>query len=89
MTPKTRRSFRVVTAGATLALLGLGACTQQEIDNPTDRALGGALLTGAAGAAIGDIAGGGTGAAIGALSGLAAGGAVGWLTAPGTSNISN
>lgn len=83
MSSGKHRSARIAFAGAMLALLGLGACTQQEIDNPTDRAMGGALLTGAAGAAIGDIAGGGTGAAIGALSGLAAGGAAGWLTAPG------
>ncbi|QDH14023.1 hypothetical protein E3E12_07345 [Formicincola oecophyllae] len=87
--PLGRRMLALGGALPLIAALGLGACSQQQLDSPTDRALGGALMTSAAGAAIGALADGGGGAALGALTGAAAGALGGWLTTPGnqTSNL--
>jgi hypothetical protein len=68
----------------TLAVLGLafvlGACTDP--NNPGQRAVGGGLLGGAAGAGIGALAGGGKGALIGGLAGTALGAGTGYITTP-------
>jgi osmotically inducible lipoprotein OsmB len=56
---------------------GLAACY-----SPGERAVGGALIGGAAGAGIGAAVGGGRGAAIGAGIGAASGAVVGASTAP-------
>jgi hypothetical protein len=68
----------------TLALLGLalvlGGCTNP--NDPCQRAVGGGLLGGAAGAGIGALAGGGKGALIGGLAGTAVGAGTGYITTP-------
>jgi hypothetical protein len=68
----------------TLALLGLalvlGGCTNP--NDPGQRAVGGGLLGGAAGAGIGALAGGGKGALIGGLAGTAVGAGTGYITTP-------
>lgn len=77
------KTLRLSTLGAALVLpLTLGACTQAEQDNSTNRSLGGGLIGAGTGAAIGALAGGGRGAAIGALSGGAVGATTGYLTTP-------
>ena len=68
---------------ATLAIAGslcLGACTNAY--DPGQRAVGGALIGGAAGAGLGAIAGGGNGALIGGLAGSAVGAGTGYITTP-------
>jgi hypothetical protein len=66
---------------ATLGLaLGLGACTDPY--DPGQRAVGGGLIGGAAGAGIGALAGGGKGALIGGLAGTAVGAGTGYVTTP-------
>ena len=66
---------------ATLGLaLGLGACSDPY--NPGQRAVGGGLLGGAAGAGIGAIAGGSHGAMLGGLAGTAASAGTGYVTTP-------
>jgi hypothetical protein len=72
------------TKALTLAVLGLalglGACTDP--NNAGQRAVGGGLLGGAAGAGIGALAGGGKGALIGGLAGTALGAGTGYITTP-------
>jgi hypothetical protein len=60
--------------------LGLGACTDP--NNPGQRAVGGGLIGGAAGAGIGALAGGGKGALIGGVAGTAVGAGTGYITTP-------
>jgi hypothetical protein len=62
---------KVEACGALSLALGLGACTDP--NNPGQRAVGGGLIGGAAGAGIGALAGGGKGALIGGLAGSALG----------------
>ena len=59
---------------------GLGACTDP--NKPGQRAVGGGLPGGAAGAGIGALAGGGKGALIGGLAGTALGAGTGYITTP-------
>jgi hypothetical protein len=68
----------------TLAVLGLalGLCACTDPNNPGQRAVGGGLLGGAAGAGIGALAGGGKGALIGGLAGTALGAGTGYITTP-------
>ena len=70
----------LVLPAAVLALgLGLGGC-----NSPGDRAVGGALIGGATGAAIGGLATGRThGALVGGAIGAAGGALIGAGTAPG------
>jgi hypothetical protein len=68
----------VVASGLLLAACGT---------NPADRAVSGAVLGGATGAAIGAIAAGPAGAAFGAWVGGAAGATGGAVTSPGTVNL--
>jgi hypothetical protein len=63
-----------------LSLIGLVGCSNPY--SPTQRAVGGGLLGGGAGAAIGGLAGGGKGALIGGGVGAAGGAATGALTTP-------
>jgi hypothetical protein len=67
------------TLAAGLAAM-LASCSNPY--DPTQRAVGGALIGAGTGAAIGAVAGGGTGAAIGAGVGGAVGAATGILTTP-------
>jgi hypothetical protein len=51
-------------------------------NDPSQRAVGGGLIGGAAGAGIGGLAGGGSGALIGGLAGAAVGAGTGYITTP-------
>jgi hypothetical protein len=73
----SKKTFRLAALGLAL---GLGACTNP--NNPGQRAVGGGLIGGAAGAGIGALAGGGTGALIGGLAGSAIGAGTGYITTP-------
>ena len=75
MTAKT-----ILRLGVLSIALGLGACTNP--NNPSQRAVGGGLIGGAAGAGIGALAGGGTGALIGGMTGAAVGAGTGYITTP-------
>ena len=75
----TKKKTSLTFAALGLAL-GLGACTDPY--DPGQRAVGGGLLGGAAGAGIGAIAGGGKGALIGGLAGSAVGAGTGYITTP-------
>ena len=75
MTAKT-----LLRLGVLSIALSLGACTNP--NNPGQRAVGGGLLGGAAGAGIGALAGGGTGALIGGVAGAAVGAGTGYVTTP-------
>ena len=72
-----KKSLAAATLGAALCL---GACSDPY--NPGQRAVGGGLLGGGAGAAIGGLAGGGKGALIGGLGGAALGAGAGAATTP-------
>jgi hypothetical protein len=72
-----KKTFTLAAFGLAL---GLGACTNP--NNPGQRAVGGGLIGGAAGAGIGALAGGGTGALIGGLAGSAIGAGTGYITTP-------
>ena len=72
--------MRSMTVGLLIFTLALPACTDPY--SPGQRAVGGGLLGGGAGAAVGGIAGGGKGALIGGGVGAAAGAAGGALTTP-------
>ena len=72
-----KKSLMVAVLGLAL---GLSACTDP--NNPGQRAVGGGLLGGAAGAGIGALAGGGKGALIGGLAGTALGAGTGYVTTP-------
>ncbi len=69
---------------AAALLLGVAVLASGCTDpyDPAQRALGGAALGGAGGAALGAIAGGGRGAAIGAILGAGTGAVVGGATTP-------
>ncbi|MGY6569229.1 MAG: YMGG-like glycine zipper-containing protein [Salinarimonas sp.] len=69
-----------LTAAAALAF-SVAAC-----QTPGERAAGGALIGGGAGAAIGAAAGGGRGALIGGAIGAASGAMIGAATAPSDGN---
>ncbi len=71
-----------VTAIVVLAGLGLGTAGCSDPYSPGQRAVGGGLIGGGAGAGIGALAGGGKGAAIGGLTGAALGAGTGYLTTP-------
>jgi len=76
MTAKT-----ILRLGVLSIALGLvGACTNP--NDPGQRAVGGGLIGGAAGAGIGALAGGGTGALIGGVAGTAVGAGTGYITTP-------
>jgi hypothetical protein len=72
-----KKTFTLAALGLAL---GLAACTNP--NNPGQRAVGGGLIGGAAGAGIGALAGGGTGALIGGLAGSAVGAGTGYITTP-------
>jgi len=71
---------KALTLAAMGLALGLGACTDP--NDPGQRAVGGGLIGGAAGAGIGALAGGGQGALVGGLAGAALGAGTGYITAP-------
>jgi hypothetical protein len=71
---------KALTLAALGLALGLGACTDP--NDPGQRAVGGGLIGGAAGAGIGALAGGGQGALIGGLAGTALGAGTGYITTP-------
>jgi hypothetical protein len=71
---------KTLTLAALGLALGLTACTDP--NNPGQRAVGGGLIGGAAGAGIGALAGGGKGALIGGVAGTAVGAGTGYLTTP-------
>jgi len=75
MTAKT-----ILRLGVLSIALGLGACTNP--NDPGQRAVGGGLIGGAAGAGVGALAGGGTGALIGGVAGAAVGAGTGYITTP-------
>jgi hypothetical protein len=75
MMPKKTLTFALLGLA-----LGLGGCTNP--NDPGQRAVGGGLLGGAAGASIGALAGGGKGALIGGLAGTAVGAGTGYITTP-------
>lgn len=75
-----RRIGTILGLAGTAALLA--GCTNPY--DPGQRAVGGGLIGGGAGAAIGALAGGGRGAAIGALAGGVLGAGTGALTTPNT-----
>jgi hypothetical protein len=69
---------KLITIAAALGLVfSVAAC-----NTPGERAAGGALIGGAAGATVGAVAGGGRGAVIGGLLGAGAGAIVGAGTTP-------
>jgi hypothetical protein len=70
----------ILRLGVLSVALGLGACTNP--NDPSQRAVGGGLIGGAAGAGIGGLAGGGSGALIGGLAGAAVGAGTGYITTP-------
>jgi hypothetical protein len=70
----------ILKLGVLSIALGLGACTNP--NDPGQRAVGGGLIGGAAGAGIGGLAGGGSGALIGGLAGAAVGAGTGYVTTP-------
>lgn len=74
-------AFRIMSLAAVgAAALSLAACNTT---NPTDRAVGGALIGGATGAVIGGVASGTAGGALaGGAIGAAGGAVVGAATAP-------
>jgi hypothetical protein len=74
---------RLLAVPLMLGLIGLGGCGY----STGDRAVTGAGIGAAGGAAIGAVAGGGPGALAGALIGGAAGGATGALTSPDQVNL--
>lgn len=74
------KSKKTMSLAALGLVLSLGACTDPY--NPGQRAVGGGLLGGAAGAGIGALAGGGQGALIGGLAGTAFGAGTGYITTP-------
>ena len=72
---------RLISLGAVAALtLCLAACTNPY--DPTQRAIGGALIGAGSGAAIGAVLGGGYGAALGAAAGGTLGAVTGAATTP-------
>jgi hypothetical protein len=71
---------QILRLGIFGVILGLGACTNP--NDPGQRAVGGGLIGGAAGAGIGALAGGGTGALIGGATGAAVGAGTGYITTP-------
>jgi hypothetical protein len=75
MTAKT-----ILRLGVLSVAVCLGACTNP--NDPGQRAVGGGLIGGAAGAGIGALAGGGTGALIGGVAGAAVGAGTGYVTTP-------
>jgi hypothetical protein len=75
MTAKT-----ILKLGGLSIALALGACTNP--NDPGQRAVGGGLIGGAAGAGIGALAGGGRGALIGGVAGGALGAGTGYITTP-------
>ncbi|GBR53586.1 hypothetical protein AA106555_1355 [Neokomagataea thailandica NBRC 106555] len=85
----TPRFTKFASSSLVLALTAgaLSGCTDGY--NPNSRALGGGLLGGGTGAAIGALAGGGRGAAIGALAGGALGATAGAVTTPNRNGYSN
>ena len=76
----TAKTIIMIRLGALGLALCLGACTNP--NNPGQRAVGGGLIGGAAGAGIGALAGGGTGALIGGATGAAVGAGTGYITTP-------
>jgi hypothetical protein len=70
----------ILRLGVLSTALALGACTNP--NDPGQRAVGGGLIGGAAGAGIGGLAGGGTGALIGGVAGAALGAGTGYVTTP-------
>ncbi|WP_188913142.1 hypothetical protein [Salinarimonas ramus] len=70
------KRFATLLAAGTLAL-SVGACT-----TPGERAVGGALIGGASGAAVGAAVDGGQGALVGGALGAGAGAIIGAGTAP-------
>jgi hypothetical protein len=76
----TAKTILIMRLGALSISLGLGACTNP--NDPGQRAVGGGLIGGAAGAGIGALVGGGTGALIGGATGAAVGAGTGYITTP-------
>jgi osmotically inducible lipoprotein OsmB len=72
-----KRSMTLLVAG--FMALAVGACT-----TPGERAVGGALIGGATGAAVGAAVDGGEGALVGGALGAGAGAIIGAGTAPST-----
>jgi hypothetical protein len=70
----------ILRLGVLSIAFSLVACTNP--NDPGQRAVGGGLIGGAAGAGLGALAGGGTGALIGGVAGAAVGAGTGYVTTP-------